>query len=288
MLAEPACSVAGALARLYAVGQRFREVYEAMLGVVCARGPAVADPSLICSEAADLANPMEPSALGGDRGAGHRRAAGPAGGGHEPPGRCVLMAAFLRTAGGPLPGLALCAAIAAAARALQALERSLFGHAWLDSLVLAILIGAAIRTGWEPAPAFRPGIRRASGTLLEVAVVLLGASLDPRAVAAGGLQLPLFIAAVVVLCLAAGYGTGRLLGLPHRTAMLIACGNAICGNSGDRRRGAGAGRRREGGGWSRPWPSRPRFGVLAGAGAAARSAPRLALLRFAIRHSSRG
>ena len=141
------------------------------------------------------------------------------------------MAAFLRTAGGLLPGLALCAAIAAAAWALQALERSLFGHAWLNSLVLAILIGAAIRTGWEPAPAFRPGIRRASGTLLEVAVVLLGASLNPRAVAAGGLQLPLFIAAVVVLCLAAGYGTGRLLGLPHRTAMLIACGNAICGNS---------------------------------------------------------
>lgn len=78
MLAEPARSVAGALARLHAVCQRFRAVYEAMLGVVCARGLAVAGPSLICSEAADLANPMEPSVLGGDRGAGHRRAAGPA------------------------------------------------------------------------------------------------------------------------------------------------------------------------------------------------------------------
>ncbi|GGC72981.1 UPF0324 membrane protein [Siccirubricoccus deserti] len=141
------------------------------------------------------------------------------------------MAAILRAAGELLPGLALCAAIAAVAWAVQALERSLFGFAWLDSLVLAILIGAAIRTNWEPAPAFRPGIRHASGTLLEVAVVLLGASLDPRAVAAGGLQLPVFIAGVVVLCLAAGYGAGRLLGLPHRTAMLIACGNAICGNS---------------------------------------------------------
>jgi uncharacterized integral membrane protein (TIGR00698 family) len=141
------------------------------------------------------------------------------------------MAGVLRASGGLLPGLALCAAIAAAAQAFQALERSLFGHIWLDSLVLAILIGAAIRTAWEPVPAFRPGIRRASGTLLEVAIVLLGASLDPRAVAAAGLQLPLFVAGVVGLCLAAGYGAGRLLGLPHRTAMLIACGNAICGNS---------------------------------------------------------
>ena len=145
--------------------------------------------------------------------------------------RRALMAGLLRGAGRLLPGLALCAAIAAAAQGLQALERGLFGHAWLDALVLAILIGAAIRTAWEPAPAFRPGIRRASGTLLEVAVVLLGASLDVRAVAEGGLRLPLVIGGVVALCLAAGYGAGRLLRLPHRTAMLIACGNAICGNS---------------------------------------------------------
>jgi uncharacterized integral membrane protein (TIGR00698 family) len=38
-------------------------------------------------------------------------------------------------------------------------------------------------------------------------------------------------AVVVVLALAVSYGIGRLLRLPHRMAVLIACGNAICGNS---------------------------------------------------------
>jgi uncharacterized integral membrane protein (TIGR00698 family) len=38
-------------------------------------------------------------------------------------------------------------------------------------------------------------------------------------------------AVVVLLALAASYGIGRLLRLPHRMAVLIACGNAICGNS---------------------------------------------------------
>jgi uncharacterized integral membrane protein (TIGR00698 family) len=146
-------------------------------------------------------------------------------------GGAAVAADLARSAAGLIPGLALCAAIALAARLLQALERQALGAALLDALVLAILIGAALRTAWEPAPAFRPGIRLAAGRLLEVAVVLLGASLDLRAVAAGGPTLPLVVAAVVLLCLAAGYGAGRALGLPHRTAMLIACGNAICGNS---------------------------------------------------------
>lgn len=140
-------------------------------------------------------------------------------------------AALRANASALLPGLALCAAIALAARAGQALERAVLGQAWLDALVLAILIGAALRTAREPGPAFRPGIRFAAGRLLEVAVVLLGASLDLRAVAAGGVRLPLAIAAVVAFCLLAGYAAGRAIGLPHRTAMLIACGNAICGNS---------------------------------------------------------
>jgi uncharacterized integral membrane protein (TIGR00698 family) len=36
---------------------------------------------------------------------------------------------------------------------------------------------------------------------------------------------------VVALAIGCSYGIGRLLGLPHRMATLIACGNSICGNS---------------------------------------------------------
>jgi uncharacterized integral membrane protein (TIGR00698 family) len=39
------------------------------------------------------------------------------------------------------------------------------------------------------------------------------------------------IGGVVVLAIGCSYGIGRLLGLPHRMATLIACGNSICGNS---------------------------------------------------------
>jgi uncharacterized integral membrane protein (TIGR00698 family) len=36
---------------------------------------------------------------------------------------------------------------------------------------------------------------------------------------------------VVALAIPASYGIGRLLGLPHRLALLVAGGNSICGNS---------------------------------------------------------
>jgi uncharacterized integral membrane protein (TIGR00698 family) len=67
--------------------------------------------------------------------------------------------------------------------------------------------------------------------MLETAIVLLGASLDLRAVAAAGPALLLGVAGVVGLALVLGYSAGRLLGLGWRMATLVACGNAICGNS---------------------------------------------------------
>ena len=36
---------------------------------------------------------------------------------------------------------------------------------------------------------------------------------------------------LVVLGLSLSYGIGRAMGLPHKLAVLVACGNAICGNS---------------------------------------------------------
>jgi uncharacterized integral membrane protein (TIGR00698 family) len=129
------------------------------------------------------------------------------------------------------PGIVLCAAVALAARLAQAAEESAFGQAYVEALVLAILLGAALRTIWEPEERWRPGVRFAAGPMLETAVVLLGASLDLRAVAAAGPDLLLGVAGVVALALAAGYGAGRMAGLPRPMAILIASGNAICGNS---------------------------------------------------------
>ncbi len=132
---------------------------------------------------------------------------------------------------GLMSGIALCLGIALTARLLQALEERTLGHPYLDGLVLAILLGMAVRTAWEPGERWRPGIRLSAGTLLEVAVALLGASLDLRSVLAAGPGLLLGIAGVVAAAIVASYGVGRAAGLPRRMAALVACGNAICGNS---------------------------------------------------------
>ena len=130
-----------------------------------------------------------------------------------------------------LPGVALCAAVTLGAVALQALETQLLGRAWLESLVLAILLGTVIRTALPLAPAFHAGIDFSAKYLLEIAVVLLGASVSAGAVAAAGPALLVGIALVVAVAILASYGIGRLLGLPKRMAILVACGNSICGNS---------------------------------------------------------
>jgi len=130
-----------------------------------------------------------------------------------------------------VPGLALCVLVTLAGWELQLLEQRLFGKAWLESLVLAILVGTAVRTLWPMGERWRPGMEFSAKTLLEIAVMLLGASLSADAIIAIGPPLIAGIAAVVVLALALSYAIGRALRLPQRMAILVACGNSICGNS---------------------------------------------------------
>jgi uncharacterized integral membrane protein (TIGR00698 family) len=130
-----------------------------------------------------------------------------------------------------LPGVALCLLVTASGFGLERLEIFLFGRAWLESLVLAILLGSAVRTFWSPPLHFLAGVRFSAKTLLEVAVVLLGASVSASAIAGEGLALIASIVAVVVVALCVSYAIGRALKLPHRMALLIACGNSICGNT---------------------------------------------------------
>ncbi|MBP2316383.1 YeiH family protein [Azospirillum soli] len=130
-----------------------------------------------------------------------------------------------------MPGLTACAAVAASAAALQAVEVAWFGRAWLEALVLAILLGAVVRTVWTPPPSLRPGVRFAAKPLLEVAIALLGASFGFGAILDAGPFLVPGIAGVVVAALVASYAIGRTVGLSHRLALLVACGNSICGNS---------------------------------------------------------
>lgn len=129
------------------------------------------------------------------------------------------------------PGLAICAAISLIALGVQALEEHWTGRPWLEALVIAILIGMLVRTFWTPGGQWVPGIGFSAKTLLEIAVVLLGASISFQAVIDAGLALIAGIAGVVAVSMGASYGLCRLLGLPKRMAVLVASGNSICGNS---------------------------------------------------------
>ena len=130
-----------------------------------------------------------------------------------------------------LPGLALSLGVAGLALGLGHLQSWLFGRAWLEALVLAILIGIALRTSGRVAPRHDRGVDFAAKTLLEWAVVLLGASISTAALATAGPALIAGIAGVVVVAIVASYAVGRVFGLGHRLALLVACGNSICGNS---------------------------------------------------------
>ncbi|WP_075794514.1 YeiH family protein [Massilia putida] len=130
-----------------------------------------------------------------------------------------------------VPGLVLGAAVTGAAVVLERGEIALFGRAWLESLVLAILLGSLVRTVVPVPAACDAGVRFAAKAVLELAVMLLGASVSAAAIVAHGLPLLGGIALAVVLAIVFSYAVGRLLRLPHEMAVLVACGNSICGNS---------------------------------------------------------
>ncbi|GBU17786.1 MULTISPECIES: putative sulfate exporter family transporter [Methylobacterium] len=129
------------------------------------------------------------------------------------------------------PGIALCIAVTLVSLGLQHLEEGGFEHPYVEALVIAILLGMALRTLWEPSPRWRPGIAFSAKQLLEVAVMLLGASISFAAILASGPVLLAAIVATVVVTIAASFTISRVLGLSVRMSILIACGNAICGNS---------------------------------------------------------
>lgn len=129
------------------------------------------------------------------------------------------------------PGLTMCLVVTLAAIGLTSIEHDLFGKVWLEPLVLAILLGAGVRAVWTPDARFKVGIDFSAKMLLEIAVVLLGASVSAATLSALGGGFVLGILAVVAVAIVVGFGVGRMLGLTPRMALLVACGNAICGNS---------------------------------------------------------
>ncbi len=82
-----------------------------------------------------------------------------------------------------------------------------------------------------PGAQWTPGINFSAKFVLEVAIVILGASVSVTTILALGPALILGVASIVALSIGFSYGFCRAVGLPLRMSVLIACGNSICGNS---------------------------------------------------------
>ena len=128
------------------------------------------------------------------------------------------------------PGIALCMLLVLMAALLARVEMYCLGEAMIGTLVLAILLGVLLRTGRAVPGACLPGIRFCSKPLLEMAIVLLGASVDFPALLNAGPRMLLAIALAVVLSILVSYAIGKALGLKPKLALLVACGNSICGS----------------------------------------------------------
>ncbi|MFN8522527.1 MAG: putative sulfate exporter family transporter [Chloroflexota bacterium] len=129
------------------------------------------------------------------------------------------------------PGLGLVALLSGAALVMAQIEVALLGRPWIEGLVIALLLGILVRNTVGGLARFEAGAAYAGKQVLEFAVMLLGAGISFQALFATGPSLASLIVIGVCTVMLLGFGVGRAMGLPWRLSLLVATGNAICGNS---------------------------------------------------------
>jgi uncharacterized integral membrane protein (TIGR00698 family) len=137
-------------------------------------------------------------------------------------------------AGTVLPGVALAGALAfLGERAAQWIgTRGLgFEKSPVSGILVAILLGLAIRHGIGLPGVYDAGLRLCVKRVLRVGVALLGIRLSLGAAGAIGLVAVPIVVGCIAAALVAVTWINRALGLPRRLGTLIAVGTAICGNT---------------------------------------------------------
>lgn len=129
------------------------------------------------------------------------------------------------------PGAALAVVLTVAAIILASVEKRITGYEVLEPLVLGLILGVTVRSCFAIPALFMPGIAFVAKQVLELAIVLLGASLDMHQLAQAGWKIVFSVLLIVPLTIATGIIVGRAVGLGTRLAILVGVGNAICGNS---------------------------------------------------------
>lgn len=130
-----------------------------------------------------------------------------------------------------VPGIVLCIAVSIVALLVQHIEMIIIGHTLIESLVIAIVIGILCSTFITLPKSLSYGISFSTKQVLELAIVLLGASINISALLAAGPVMLVSIAGVVIVGIFISTRISQVFGLNSKLAILIACGNSICGNS---------------------------------------------------------
>lgn len=126
-----------------------------------------------------------------------------------------------------IPGIALCAALAAVATMLHALP----GLGALSAMILAILLGMLLHNLFGTPAWAKPGAAFSVRWILRGAIVLLGLQLTVQQLAEAGVSSLLVVAATLAASFVSTKWLGRVLGVERKLAELIAAGTAVCGAS---------------------------------------------------------
>ena len=124
------------------------------------------------------------------------------------------------------PGILLAVSLGLAAIFLAG-----FTPSFLNSYLLALLIGMLLAPQVNKISQLDAGISLSSSKLLEWSVVLLAFSIDYMAIGAIGAKDFAVIIIVVLVVLVATYYLSKVLSCPGKTGWLVGFGTAICGSS---------------------------------------------------------
>lgn len=129
------------------------------------------------------------------------------------------------------PGMVLATGVTAVAIILAEVETAVIGHPILEPMVLSLLLGLVLRMAWTPPARALSGIAFSGKQVLELAIVVLGLTLNLRDIMDAGWKIIGSVLLLVPLTIIIGVVLGRAMGLDTRLAVLVATGNAIFGNS---------------------------------------------------------
>ncbi|HEX3861471.1 MAG TPA: YeiH family protein [Stellaceae bacterium] len=127
-----------------------------------------------------------------------------------------------------VPGLAVCAAIAAAALACRMIP----GGTAISPMVIAFALGIAVSALAGVPRSAKTGVRFTAKSLLRIGVAFLGLQLTIHQLAQLGIRTLVIVVAVLITTFICSRWFGRrILGIDPALAELIAAGTSICGAS---------------------------------------------------------